>query len=163
MCLCLEFKNFLQYSTSDVEAAALSSTLPYEGNSITACSSSNVILTCMVTQRPFLRWEAVPGLSEQVFIPDFIDTDSDTLVEGPFTLTLVDVSHRTQPSGGVADLTSTLEVMVDDIDDGTNITCKGTTDEDYVIIHKRGMHIEMSIRMPYLERVYILYKKACII
>ena len=123
------------YSESDVEAAILSSTLPYEGNSITACPSSNVILTCMVTQRSTLRWEAVPGLSEQFFVPDFIDTDSDTLVEGPFTLTLVDVSHRTQSSGGVADLTSTLEVMVDDIDDGTNITC---TDEDYVIIHKRG-------------------------
>ena len=94
----------------------------------------------------------MPGLSDQTFIPNDIDTNSDTLVEGPFTLILVDVSHRTQPSGGVADLTSTLEVMVDDIDDGTNITCKGTTDEDYVVIHKRGiisyMHIEMSILMP---------------
>ena len=100
------------------------------------------------------------GLSEQTFIPIDIDTDSDRVVEGPFTLTLVDVS---QPSGGVADLTSTLEVMVDDIDDGTNITCKGTTDEDYVgVIHKRGiiiMRIEMSILMPYLERVYTLYKE----
>ena len=80
----------------------------------------------------------MPGLSEQFFIPEDIDRDIDTLVEGPFTLTLVDVSHRTQPSGGLADLTSTLEVMVDDIDDGTNITCKGTTDEDYVVIHKKG-------------------------
>ena len=104
---------------SDVETVTLSSTLPYEGNSITACPSSNVILTCMVTQQPTLRWEAVPGLSEQFFIPDDIDRDRVTLVEGSFTLTLVDVS---QPSGGVADLTSTLEVMVDDIDDGTNIT-----------------------------------------
>ena len=92
----------------------------------------------MVTQRPFLRWEAVPGLSEQTFIPDDVGTDSERVVEGPFTLTLVDVSHRTQPSGGVADLTSTLEVTVDDIDDGTNITCKGTTDEDYIVIYKRG-------------------------
>ena len=89
----------------------------------------------MVTQVAHLRWEAVPGLSEEFFTPEDIDRDIDTLVEGPFTLTLVDVS---QPSGGVADLTSTLEVMVDDIDDRTNITCKGTTDEDYVVIHKRG-------------------------
>ena len=149
----------MHYSKSDVETATLSSTLPYEGNSITACPSSNVILTCMVTQRPTLRWEAVPGLSEQFFISQDIDRDRVTLVEGAFTLTLVNVS---QPSGGVADLTSTLEVMVDDIDDGTNITCKGTTDEDYVVIHKRGsyyMHIEMSILMPYLERVYTLYMK----
>ena len=114
----------------------LSSTLPYEGNSITACPNSNVTLICMVTQRPTLRWEAVPGLSEQFFISQDIDRDRVTLIEGPFTLTLVNVS---QPSGGLADLTSTLEVMVDDIDDGTNITCKGTTDEDYVVIHKRGM------------------------
>ena len=144
--LCL--KNGLQYSESDVEAATLSSTLPYEGNSITACPSSNVILTCMVTQRPFLRWEAVPGLSEWTFIPNDIDTDSDrVVVEGPFILTLVDVS---QPSGGVADLTSTLEVMVDDIDDGTNITCKGTTDEDYVVIHKRGSYAHAKLEVSYI-------------
>ena len=59
----------------------------------------------------------MPGLSEKTFIPNDIDTNSDRVVEGLFTLTLVDVS---QPSGVVADLTSTLEVMVDDIDDGTN-------------------------------------------
>ena len=93
----------------------------------------------MVTQRALLRWEAVPGLSEQIFTPDDIDNNRERVVEGPFTLTLVDVSHRTQPSGGLADLTSTLEVMVDDIDDGTNITCKGTTDEEYVVIYKRGI------------------------
>ena len=103
----------------------------------------------------------MPGLSERVFIPDCIDTDSERVVEGPFTLTLVDVSHRTQSSGGVANLTSTLEVMVDDIDDGTNFTCKGTTDEDYVYSYPqmRYAHIEMSILMPYLERVYTLYKE----
>ena len=130
---------------SDVEAAVtLSSTLPYKGNSITVCPSSNVILTCMVTQRPTLRWEAVPGLSEKLFIPDDIDTDSDRVVESPFTLTLVNVSNRTQPSGGLADLTSTLEVMVDDIDDGTNIRCKGTTDEDYVVIQKRGCYAHVN-------------------
>ena len=44
----------------------------------------------------------------------------------------MNVSHRTQPSGGVADLTSTLEVMVDDIDDGTNMRIM------YIVIHKRG-------------------------
>ena len=62
-------------------------------------------------------------------------------VEGPLTLTLVDVSHRTQSSGGLADFTSTLEVMGDDIDNGTNIICKGTTDEEYVVIYKRGIVI----------------------
>ena len=81
----------------------------------------------------------MPGLSEQIFTPDDIDNNRERVVEGPFTLTLVDVSHRTQPSGGLADLTSTLEVMVDDMDNGTNITCKGTTDEEYVIIYKRGI------------------------
>ena len=122
-----------------IETATLSSTPPYyEGNSITTCPSSNVILTCMVTQRPILRWEAVPGLSEHTFTPDDIDNDRDSVVHGPYTLTLVDVAHRTQSVGGLADLTSTLEVMVDDIDDGTNITCKGTTDEEYVVISKRG-------------------------
>ena len=143
--LCVSLSLFVSsVLISGVEAATLSSTLPYEGNSITACPSSNVILTCMVTQRPLLRWEAVPGLSERTFIPDDIDRDIDTLVEGLFTLTLVNVSHRTQSDGGLADLTSTLEVMVEDIDDGTNITCKGTTDEDYVVIHKRGCYAHVN-------------------
>ena len=39
------------------------------------------------------------------------------------------------------------------------VTCNGTTDGDYVVIHKRGIHIEMSILMPYLERVYTLYNE----
>ena len=150
--VCYLNKYGLQYSESDVEAVTLSSTLPYEGNSITACPSSNMILTCMVTQRPTLRWEAVPGLSEQFFVPEDIDRDIGTLVEGPFTLTLVDVSHRTQPSGGVADLTSTLEVMVDDID-----ACKGTTEEDYVVIHKRGNYMHTQIRNNVEHCIYKCY------
>ena len=41
--------------------------------------------------------------------------------EGPYTLTLVSVENLSM--SGLADLVSTLEVMVDDIDNGTDIEC----------------------------------------
>ena len=41
--------------------------------------------------------------------------------EGPYTLTLVSVENLSM--SGLADFTSTLEVMVDDIDNGTDIEC----------------------------------------
>ena len=51
---------------------------------------------------------------------------------GPYTLTLVAVDNV---SGCFADFTSTLEVMVDDIEDGTTIACI-TIDEDQLTISK---------------------------
>ena len=67
--------------TAGVEAVTLSSTLPYEGNSITVCPSSNVILTCMVAQQAI--YSEVGGCARTfrtvLRIPEDIDRDSDTL------------------------------------------------------------------------------------
>ena len=38
--------------------------------------------------------------------------------------------------GVAADITSTLEVMVDDIDNGTHITCQVTGDQEHILIYK---------------------------
>ena len=37
--------------------------------------------------------------------------------------------------GALADFTSTLEVMVDDIDNGTDITCKVFQNQDHLLIY----------------------------
>ena len=53
-------------------------------------------------------------------------------MEGPYTLTLVAVTIN----GGTADFISTLETMVDDIEDGTSIACDVHTVEDQLTISK---------------------------
>ena len=54
-------------------------------------------------------------------------------MEGPYTLTLVAV---TNVNGTIADFTSSLEAMVDDIEDGTSIACDILTVENHLIISK---------------------------
>ena len=54
-------------------------------------------------------------------------------MEGLYTLTLVAV---TNVNGTTADFTSTLETMVDDIEDGTSITCNVLTDEGHLTVSK---------------------------
>ena len=54
-------------------------------------------------------------------------------MEGPYTLTLVAV---TNVNGTIADFTSTLEAMVDDIEDGTSITCNVFVVQDLLTISK---------------------------
>ena len=53
--------------------------------------------------------------------------------EGPYTLTLVAVDNV---SGTIADFNSTLEVMVDDIEDETTIACDVFNDRDQLTISK---------------------------
>ena len=54
--------------------------------------------------------------------------------EGPYTLTLVSVDNDDGDSD--ADLTSTLEVMVDDIPNGTNISCVILGNQTHLVICK---------------------------
>ena len=54
--------------------------------------------------------------------------------EGHYTLTLVSVDKDDGDS--VADLTSTLEVMVDDIANRTNISCDIVRNRTHLVIYK---------------------------
>ena len=104
-----------------------------DGRNITACPDTNITLTCTTTQVTALIWSAEPGLSGLIqFVPDDIDGIS-RLTEGAFTLTLVEVANR---MGNRADLTSTLDVMVDGIEDGTNVTCKIFTNQKFLLVFK---------------------------
>ena len=92
-----------------------------EESHITACPHTSIILNCTATQVATLTWRDQNG-QITVFIPTDIATEALRVQkEHPYTLTLVTVDN---PVGFVADFTSTLEVMVDDIDKGTNITVR---------------------------------------
>ena len=56
---------------------------------------------------------------------------SSVVQVGPYTLTLVAVDNV---MGALADFISTLEVKVDDINNGTNITCAVFQNERHVLI-----------------------------
>ena len=62
------------------------------------------------------------------------DPESMVIEEGPYTLTLVSVDNDDGDS--VADLTSTLEVMVDDIANRTNISCIIFRIQKHLVIYK---------------------------
>ena len=62
--------------------------------------------------------------------------------EGPYTLTLVSVENLSM-SGLQADLVSTLEVMVDDIDNGTAIECAAFMRMDSRLIYIASEHAFM--------------------
>ena len=54
-------------------------------------------------------------------------------------------------SGTIADFTSTLEVMVDDIENGTTIACDTYTNEDHLTISKKSkalLYLEMVASIP---------------
>ena len=77
----------------------------------------------------------MPGLSGFVqFIPDDIDGMSRQ-TENSFTLTLVEVANR---MGNRADLTSTLDVVVDGIENGTNVICQIFMNEMSLLIVKES-------------------------
>ena len=61
------------------------------------------------------------------------DPESRVIEEGPYTLTLVSVDNDDGDS--FADLTSTLEVMVDDITNGTNISCVIPGNQTHLVIY----------------------------
>ena len=65
-------------------------------------------------------------------IESFTDNDPESGVkeEGPFTLTLVSVDND--------NFTSTLEVMVDDITNGTSISCEIFRNQKHLVIYEIG-------------------------
>ena len=73
-----------------------------------------------------LGWTA-QGKQIGKFAP--LDPINRTIHEGPYTLTLINVTSRDY----FADFVSSLEVPVNDIENGTNITCEM---QEYILIYK---------------------------
>ena len=89
-----------------------------------------------------LSWIQEPDqLLRTFYARDYESEVTRVVEEGPYTLTLVAVDDV---SGTIADFTSTLEVMVDDIEDGTTIACDVFNDEDQLTISKTSKAFEMQ-------------------
>ena len=102
-----------------VKSFSLSSSPPSsEDGHISVCPATTVTLTCTASGVTAQGWRDQNGLID-VF--EVSDPESSVIEEGPYTLTLVAVDNDDGDS--LADFTSTLEVMVDDNTNGTNISC----------------------------------------
>ena len=81
-----------------------------------------------------MSWREEPDKELRTFFADDYESEVTRVIERPpYTLTLVAVDNV---SGTIADFTSTLEVTVDNIEDGTTIACDITIDEDQLTISK---------------------------
>ena len=107
-----------------VECFLLSSSpISSEEGHVIACPHTTVTLTCTATQVGSIAW-LQENRQIRAFIIDDYEGQSEEFHDDPYTLTLaVDNIITTDDDNEIGDFTSTLEVMVDDIDNGTDITC----------------------------------------
>ena len=97
-----------------------SSPISSEEGHIIACPHTTVTLTCTATQVGSMTWRYQDLV--HIFLSHHIENEQTRVVhDDPYTLTLISVDNII--TTGIGDFTSTLEVMVDDIDNGTDITC----------------------------------------
>ena len=122
----------MEWFDTGVECLSLSSSPPSsEEGHITACPHTTVTLTCTATQVGSMTWRDQDLI--HTFLPGDIESEQTRVVhDDPYTLTLTTVENI---MGALADLTSTLEVMVDDIDNGTDITCAVFQNQDHLLIY----------------------------
>ena len=124
-----------------MDGFSLSSSPSSEDGQVTVCPDTTVTLTCTASQVDFLSWIQQPNQELHPFYARDYESEVTRVVEeGPYTLTLVAVDNV---SGTIADFTSTLEVMVDDIEDGTTIACGIFIDEDQLTISKTSKAFEI--------------------
>ena len=98
-----------------VHGFSLSSSPLSEDGHTTVCPHTNVTLTCTATQVGSLGWRIQDRhIYTFVAIPDL---NEETAVVSPYYLTATISNH----SESRADFISTLEVAVDEIDNGTNM------------------------------------------
>ena len=129
-----QLTNIRHFLCSGVDGFSLSSSPSSEDGQVTVCPGTTVTLTCTASEVPLLTWREEPDEELRTFFADDYESEVTRVVEeGPYTLTLVAVDNV---NGSFADFTSTLEVMVDDIEDGTSIACDVTIDEDHLTISK---------------------------
>ena len=122
----------MEWFDTGVECLSLSSSSPSsEEGHITACPHTTVTLTCTATQVGSMTWRDQDLI--HTFTPGDIESEQTRVVhDDPYTLTLTAVENI---MGALADLVSTLEVMVDDIDNGTDITCAVFQNQDHLLIY----------------------------
>ena len=124
-----------------MDGVSLSSSPSSEDGQVTVCPDTTVTLTCTASQVALLTWIQEPDQALRLFVPaDYESEERRVFERPPYTLTLVAVDNV---NGSFADLTSTLEVMVDDIEDGTTISCDVFNNRDQLTISKTSKAFEM--------------------
>ena len=111
----------------------------FDGQAI-ACPLTNVTITCTANQIPAMTWLEQGRQIDVFFVHNYDSEETRVIHDDPYTLTLVAVDNITQ-DGRVGDFTSTLEVMVDDIENGTNIECAAPDNTDHVVIYRKGEYL----------------------
>ena len=107
-----------------VECFSLSSSpISSEEGHIIACPHTTVTLTCTATQTPQMTWLEQGRQIDVFFVSSFHSEETRVVHDDPYTLTLIAVDNNITTDGQIGDFTSILEVMVDDIDNGTDIEC----------------------------------------
>ena len=92
------------------------------------CPNTTAVFICTALRTIGLEWTA-QGKRIGNFVP--FDPINRTIHEGPYTLTLISVTSYSE--GYLADFVSSLQVQVDDIQNGTNITCEM---QEHILIYK---------------------------
>ena len=141
-----------------MDGFSLSSSPSSEDGQVTVCpGTTTVTLTCTASQVALLTWIQEPDQELRLFVPADYESEERRVIErGPYTLTLVAVDNV---SGSFADLTSTLEVMVDDIEVGTTIACDVFDDEDQLTISKTSKasvtkyNVKTRLQVPHLHHL----------
>ena len=106
-----------------VECFSLSSSpISSEEGHVIPCPHTTVTLTCTATQVATMTWLENDRQIHVFGINDYHSEETRVVHDDPYTVTLIAVDNITT-GGQIGDFTSTLEVMVDDIDNGTDIEC----------------------------------------
>ena len=124
-----------------MDGFSLSSSPSSEDGQVTVCPGTTVTLTCTASQIEILTWIQEPDEELHPFIARDYESEVTRVIDrDPYTLTLVAVDNV---SGTIGDFTSTLEVMVDDIEEWTTIACDVFDDEDQLTISKTSKAFEI--------------------
>ena len=129
-----------------MDGFSLSSSPSSEDGQVTVCpGTTTVTLTCTASQIEVLTWREEPNKELRTFFARDYESEVTRVIDrDPYTLTLVAVD---KVSGTIADFTSTLEVMVDDIEDGTTIACDIFNNRDQLTISKTSKAFEMCYKV----------------
>ena len=102
------------------------------------CPHTNITFTCTATQVAFLLWLAPPlldALDMAVFSPS--DSEQSRVIDDIITIYVAPVHNH---MGNLADFTSTLNILVDGVGNGTSVTCKTNSENilKSLLVYKRG-------------------------
>ena len=129
---------FIGHILTGVNGLTLTSSVESEGRHVSVCPHTNITFTCTATQVAFLFWLAPPlldALDMAVFSPS--DSEQSRVIDDIITIYVAPVHNH---MGNLADFTSTLNILVDGVGNGTSVTCKTNFENimKSLLVYKKG-------------------------